>query len=117
MPMSSPSPQEFGKPDEEVAKGDGEGPDEETPVGGGEGAGEGGASLTNDVALPVQSRLKGGRKRRRLADNKVDATKIVDIQSLPANPLQEVSFQKQPELQIRVFVGTKCMWPTQATRM
>ena len=31
----------------------------------------------------------------------------MDIQSLPANPLQEVSFQKQPELQIKVFVGNK----------
>ena len=31
----------------------------------------------------------------------------MDIQSLPANPLQEVSFQKQPELQIKIFVGNK----------
>ena len=37
----------------------------------------------------------------------VDPTKVVDIQSLPANPLQDVSFQNQPDLQIKVFVGNK----------
>ena len=104
MPMSSPPPQEFGKQDAEVAKEEGE--EEEKPAGGGEGGGGGGAGLPDDVVIPHYPK-KGGRKRRRLADNKVDATKIVDIQSLPANPLQEVSFQKQPELQIRVFVGNK----------
>ena len=32
---------------------------------------------------------------------------IVDIQSLPPNPLHDVSFTKQPELQVKVFVGNK----------
>ena len=38
---------------------------------------------------------------------KVDQSKIVDIKSLPANPLQEVPFAKQPALQVTVFVGNK----------
>ena len=105
MPMSSPPPQELGKPDKEVASEEGERPEGEAR--GEEGEGGGGASQPDKVPLPYHSRRKGSCKRRRLADNKVDATKIVDIQSLPANPLQEVSFQKQPELQIRVFVGNK----------
>ena len=47
------------------------------------------------------------RKRRRLDMKKVDQSKIVDIKSLPANPLQEVPFAKQPALQVKVFVGNK----------
>jgi hypothetical protein len=45
-------------------------------------------------------------KRRRNAEN-VDQSKVVDIKSLPANPLQEVPFAKQPALQVKVFVGNK----------
>ena len=60
------------------------------------------------MALPVQrAARKGSYKRRQLADAKVDATKNVDIQSLPPNTLHDVSFTKQPELQIQVFVGNK----------
>ena len=94
MPMSSPPPQEFGKPDEEVAKEAGEGPEGRA---GGEAEGEGEGLLVNH------------RKRQRLADNKVDATKIVDIQSLPANPLHLVPFRKQTPIQIKSSWGTKCM--------
>ena len=85
-----------------MANEEGEGP--EGPAGGGaegEGEGGGGAGQPDKVSY----RRKGSSKRRRLADNKVDATKIVDIQSLPANPLHLVPFRKQTALQIQVFVG------------
>jgi len=45
-------------------------------------------------------------KRRRIGE-KVDKSKIVDIKSLPAYPLDEVPFQKQPALQVKAFVGNK----------
>ena len=44
---------------------------------------------------------------RRRNGEKVDQSKVVDIKSLPANPLQEVLFQKQPTLQVKVSVGNK----------
>ena len=47
------------------------------------------------------------RKRRRLDMKKVDQSKIVDIQSLPSNPLQEAPFAKQPALQVKAFMGNK----------
>ena len=47
------------------------------------------------------------RKRRRLDMKKVDQSKIVDIQSLPSNPLLEAPFLKQTALQVKVFVGNK----------
>ena len=61
------------------------------------------------MALPQEVKRRGvqrGVKRKRNGDT-VDPTKVVDIQSLPASPLQDVPFQKQPELQIKVFVGNK----------
>ena len=106
MPMSSPPPQEFGKHDVEAAKEEeGEGPKGETPAGGGEGEGGGGPS----VPLPGSGRKRRGDRgvKRKRDEEMVDATKIVDIQSLPASPLQDVPFQKQLELQIKVFVGNK----------
>ena len=39
--------------------------------------------------------------------HKVGQSKIVDIQSLPANPLLEAPFQKQTALQVKVFVVNK----------
>ena len=48
------------------------------------------------------------RKRRRLDVHKVDQSKRVDIQSLPANPLLEVAlFGKLSGHQVEVFVGNK----------
>ena len=38
---------------------------------------------------------------------KVDQSKIVDIESVPANPLLEAPSQKQTALQVKVFVGNK----------
>ena len=38
---------------------------------------------------------------------KVDQSKIVDIQSLPANPLLEAPPLEQAALQVKVFVGNK----------
>ena len=43
-------------------------------------------------------------KRRRNGE-KVDQSKVVDIKSLRANPLQEVPFLKQPALLVKAFVG------------
>ena len=51
--------------------------------------------------------VKAKWKRRRLDMKKVDQSKIVDIQSLPANPLLEAPFLKQTALQVKVFVGNK----------
>ena len=39
--------------------------------------------------------------------HKVGRSKIVDIQSLPANPLLEAPFRKQTALQVKVFVENK----------
>ena len=58
----------------------------------------------NDGTLPRVA--KRGVKRRRNGE-KVDQSKVVDIKSLPANPLQEVPFQKQPALLVKAFVGNK----------
>ena len=93
--MSSPPPQEFGRQEEEKEEmGQEEKPQEETeddPQPGGD----------------PPSGVIPKRKRRRLDMKKVDQSKIVDIKSLPANPLQEVPFAKQPALQVKVFVGNK----------
>ena len=47
-------------------------------------------------------------KRRRLDVHNVDKSKMVDIQSLPANPLLEAQvFKKRSGLQVKVFEGNK----------
>ena len=47
-------------------------------------------------------------KRRRLDVQNVDQSKMVDIQSLPANPLLEAQvFNKRSGLQVKVFEGNK----------
>ena len=47
-------------------------------------------------------------KRRRLDVHNVDQSKMVEIQSLPANPLLEAPlFRKLSGLQVKVFVGNK----------
>ena len=93
--MSSPPPQEFGRQEEEKEEmGQEEKPQEETeddPQPGGD----------------PPSGVIPKRKRRRLDMKKVDQSKIVDIQSLPANPLLEAPFLKQTALQVKVFVGNK----------
>ena len=94
--MSSPPPQEFGRQEEEKEEmGQEEKPQEET----------------EDDPQPGGDPPTGGvipkRKRRRLDMKKVDQSKIVDIQSLPANPLLEAPFLKQTALQVKVFVGNK----------
>ena len=93
--MSSPPPQEFGRQEEEKEEmGQEEKAQEET---------EDDPQPGGDPPTGVIPK----RKRRRLDMKKVDQSKIVDIKSLPANPLQEVPFAKQPALQVKVFVGTK----------
>ena len=93
--MSSPPPQEFGRQEEEKEEMDQEDkPQEETD----DGRQPGGDPPTGVIPK---------RKRRRLDMNKVDQSKIVDIQSLPANPLLEAPFLKQTALQVKVFVGNK----------
>ena len=94
--MSSPPPQEFGRQEEEKEEMDPEDkPQDDTkddPQPGGD-----------DAPTGVNPK----RKRRRLDRKKVDQSKIVDIQSLPANPLLEAPFLKQTALQVKVFVGNK----------
>ena len=93
--MSSPPPQEFGRQEEEKEEmGQEEKPQEET-----EDDPQPGGDPPNGV-IPK-------RKRRRLDMKKVDQSKIVDIQSLPANALLEAPFLKQTALQVKVFVGNK----------
>ena len=88
--MSSPPPQEFGQQEEEKqAKEEKEEPgDDPSPEG------------NPTTGKPL-------RKKRRLDVEKVDQSKIVDIQSLPANPLLEATFQKNPAVKIKAFVGNK----------
>ena len=88
--MSSPPPQEFGQQEEEKqAKEEKEEPgDDPSPEG------------NPTTGKPL-------RKKRRLDVEKVDQSKIVDIQSLPASPLQEAAFQKNPAVKIKAFVGNK----------
>ena len=93
--MSSPPPQEFGRQEEEKEEmGQEEKPQEET---------EDDPQPGGDPPTGVIPK----RKRRRLDMKKVDQSKIVDIQSLPANPLLEAPFLKQTALQVKVFVGNK----------
>ena len=93
--MSSPPPQEFGRQEEEKEEmGQEEKPQEET---------EDDPQPEGDPPTGVIPK----RKRRRLAVKKVDQSKIVDIQSLPTNPLLEAPFLKQTALQVKVFVGNK----------
>ena len=89
--MSSPPPQEFGQQEEEKqAKEEKEEPgDDPSPEG---------------DPTPLKPRPK---KRARLGVQEVDQSKIVDIQSWPANPLLKATFQKQTALQIKAFVGNK----------
>ena len=89
--MSSPPPQEFGRQEEMDQE---EKPQEET---------EDDPQPGGDPPTGVIPK----RKRRRLDMKKVDQSKIVDIQSLPANPLLEAPFLKQTALQVKVFVGNK----------
>ena len=94
--MSSPPPQEFGRQEEEKEE---------------KGQEENGPEETGDDPQPEGDPPTGvvpkQRKRRRLAVKKVDQSKIVDIQSLPANPLLEAPFLKQTARQVKVFVGNK----------
>ena len=88
--MSSPPPQEFGQQEEEKqAKDKKEGGPDPSPEG---------------DPTPLKPRPK---KKQRLGVQKVDQSKIVDIQGLPANPLLEATFQKQPAVKIKAFVGNK----------
>ena len=97
--MSSPPPQEFGKQGEEEEKGQEEEAKEDDAKNDDEGAGE--------VPKPPRATPpRRGAKRRRIGE-KVDQSKVVDIKSLPANPLQDVPFQKQTALQVKAFVGNK----------
>ena len=99
--MSSPPPQEFGQQEEEKqAKDETDQDPDPSPEG--------------DPTTPVKPRPK---KKQRLGVHKVDQSKVVDIQSLPANPLLEATFQKQTAVKIKAFVGTRCTWSTQATQM
>ena len=92
--MSSPPPQEFGSQEEDnKEKGQEEEGKDDDP------------KPEDDPNNAVEPKPK--RRRRRFRVKTVDQSKIVDIQSLPASPLQDVPFQKQPELQIKVFVGNK----------
>ena len=93
--MSSPPPQEFGRQEEE--KGQEEKGQEDDP------------KPEDDPPTGVIPASRHGQKRRRLSHffKKVDKSKIVDIQSLPANPLLEAPFLKQTALQVKVFVGNK----------
>ena len=87
--MRPPSPEEKGQ--EEEAKVDDAKKDEE------------GAGQPNDGTLPRWAAKRG--VKRRWNGEKVDQSKVVDIKSLPANPLQEVPFLKQPALLVKAFVG------------
>ena len=88
--MSSPPPQEFGQQEEEKEATDEkeQGPDPSPEV----------------DPNPVKPRPK---KKQRLGVQKVDQSKVVDNQSLPANPLLEATFQKQTAVKIKAFVGNK----------
>ena len=93
--MPAPPPQEFGQQEEEKED---KNEDKEEKEG------------TGDDPSPEGNPTTGKpprRKKRRLDVEKVDQSKIVDIQSLPANPLLEAPFLKQTALQVKVFVGNK----------
>ena len=101
--MSSPPPQEFGRQEEE------KGQEEQDPEAKEDDAkkDDEGAGQPKDGTLPPKpANLKRGYKRRRNGE-KVDQSKVVDIKSLPANPLQDVPFQKQSAIRVQVFVGNK----------
>ena len=94
--MSSLPPQEFGRQEEEKEEMD----QEDKPQDDTKGDPQPGGDDAPTGVIPK-------RKRRRLDRKKVDQSKIVDIQSLPANPLLEAPFLKQTALQVKVFVGNK----------
>ena len=94
--MSSPPPQEFGRQEEDNKETGQEDPKPE----------EDDPKPQDDPNTGVEPRRTRGAKRR-LDMKKVDQSKIVDIQSLPANPLLEAPFLKQTALQVKVFVGNK----------
>ena len=100
--MSSPPPQEFGRQEEE--KGQEEKGQEDDP------------KPEDDPNNAVEPKRKRKRTSRRHVN---DQSKIVDIQSLPANALLEAPFLKQTALQVKVFVGNKVYVarPTQARQM
>ena len=88
--MSSPPPQEFGQQEEEKKR-----PQEEKEEPGDDPSPEGDPT----IGKPPK------RNKRRLDVEKVDQSKVVDIKSLRANPLQEVLFLKQPALLVKAFAG------------
>ena len=102
--MSSPPPQEFGRQEEEKEE---KGLEEQDPAARGEDPQD--PEPEGDPPTGVIPASRRGQKRRRLSAffKKVDKSKIVDIQSLPANPLLEAPFVKQTALQVKVFVGNK----------
>ena len=91
--MSSTPPKEFGKQQE-----DEKGQEEE--------AKEDDATKGDEGEKVEVDKPRRAAKRRRIGE-KVDQSKVVDITSLPANPLQEVPFRKQTALQVKAFVGNK----------
>ena len=97
--MSSPPPQEFGSQEEDNKEKDQEekGQEEEGK--------DDDPKPEDDPNNAVEPKPK--RRRSRFRVKTVDQSKIVDIQSLPANPLLEAPFLKQTALQVKVFVGNK----------
>ena len=92
--MSSPPPQEFGSQEEDnKEKGQEEEGKDDDP------------KPEDDPNNAVEP--KPNRRRSRFRVKTVDQSKIVDIQSLPANPLLEAPFLKQTALRVKVFVGNK----------
>ena len=96
--MSSPPPQEFGRQEEEKEE---KGHEEK-------GQEEEGKDDDPKPEDDPNNAVEPKRKRKRTSRRHVnDQSKIVDIQSLPANALLEAPFLKQTALQVKVFVGNK----------
>ena len=110
--MSSPPPQEFGSQEEDNKEKDQEEKGQEAEGKDDDPKPEDDPNNAVDPTRPNAGTLPGAwrprktHKRRRIGE-KVDQSKIVDIQSLPANPLLEAPFLKQTALQVKVFVGNK----------
>ena len=99
--MSKPPPQEFGKQEECEETGQEGGNIEDDQQ-----KGQEGADPSIGDGPPPGAKTRRYAKRRRIGE-KVDQSKVVDIKSLPTNPLQEVPFHKQPALVVKAFVGNK----------
>ena len=96
--MSSPPPQEFGSQEEDNKEKDQEEKGQE----------EEGKDDDPKPEDDPNNAVEPKRKRKRTSRRHVnDQSKIVDIQSLPANALLEAPFLKQTALQVKVFVGNK----------